>query len=239
MSFPWARKIVVDSEFSLITYFRAGGPLMWVLLGMSVISLAVVLERCIVYLHFGLSPDSWLEGILAHLRAGRTAEALAGARASRHPVARIVEAYLDNLNRPPKIRLDNLKRTAALTLERVEKRLRLLAAIAHLAPLVGLLGTVIGMVAAFAQIQALEGTVKPADLAGGIWEALLTTVFGLIVAIPSMAAFHAFESHADKIAGRMELSVASLDDVLAPDQPVAPELASEPPQPVEDWSTIG
>ncbi len=230
----------MDADFSLITYFRAGGPLMWVLLGMSVLSLAIIFERAIVYLRYGLSPDGWLSGTIDLLREGRTAEARARAQASRHPVARVVETYLDNLQRPAKIRLDNLKRTAALTLELVEKRLRVLAAIAHLAPLVGLLGTVIGMVVAFAQIQALQGTVKPADLAGGIWEALLTTVFGLIVAIPSMAAFHAFESHADRIASRMELAVSSLDDVLAPDQaPPAQESTPEPlRQPSEDWSTI-
>ncbi len=212
---------------------------MWILLGMSVLSLAIILERSIVYLRYGLSPDRWLDGTLDLLRSNRTDEALSRARTARHPVARVVHTYLDNLGRTPRARLDNIKRQAALTLEQVEKRLRILAAIAHLAPLVGLLGTVIGMVLAFAQIQALEGTANPADLAGGIWEALLTTVFGLMVAIPSMAAFHAFESHADKIASRMELAVSALDDVCAPDQTPFPEPAEEPAHPADDWSTIG
>jgi biopolymer transport protein ExbB len=118
------------------------------------------------------------------------------------------------LGRPAKIRRDNVGRRGTLVLEDVERRLRVLAAIAHLAPLVGLLGTVVGMVVAFAQIQELQGAAKPADLAGGIWEALLTTVFGLVVAIPSMAAFHGFESHADKIARRMEMAVTELDDLF-------------------------
>lgn len=229
---------VVETEFSLITYFRAGGPLMWVLLGGSILAVAVIIERTIVYLRYGLQPDLWLDGTLEQLRTGRTAEALARARASHHPVARVVQAYLENLPRLPKVRLDNLKRVAALTLEQVEKRLRVLAAIAHLAPLVGLLGTVIGMVVAFAQIQSLQGAVKPADLAGGIWEALLTTVFGLMVAIPSMAAFHAFEAHADKIASRMELAVSALDDVLAPDLVITTEDTETQPINDADWSTV-
>jgi hypothetical protein len=73
-----------------------------------------------------------------------------------------------------------------------------------------------GMVVAFARIESIDGAPKPSDLAGGIWEALLTTVFGLVVAIPCMAAYHAFESHADKIARRMELAVTALDDALQP-----------------------
>ncbi len=227
----------METEFSVLTYFRAGGPLMWVLLAGSVLSVAVIAERAVAFLRYGRQPDVWLDGILELLHGGRTQEALARARATRHPVARVVQAYLENLHRPPNVRLDNLKRTAALTLEQVEKRLRVLAATAHLAPLVGLLGTVIGMVVAFAQIQSLEGTVKPSDLAGGIWEALLTTVFGLAVAIPSMAAFHAFEAHADRIASRMELAVSALNDVFAPNLAVPTE--DEAKQPInDDWSTV-
>jgi biopolymer transport protein ExbB len=127
----------------------------------------------------------------------------------------VVQTYLEELDRPTKVRQDNLRRTGSLALEAVEKNLRILAALAHLSPLVGLLGTVQGMVVAFSRIESIQGTVKPSDLAGGIWEALLTTVFGLVIAIPCMAFYHAFEGHADKIARRMELAVTSLDDLLS------------------------
>lgn len=198
----------------LMDYFNRGGALMWVLLGCSVVGVAIILERSLAYVIYGLRPDPWLEKVLTDLREGNQAAAADRARACRHPVARIVEVYLSNLDRPARIRLENIKRTGSLLLEQVEKRLRVLAAIAHIAPLIGLLGTVVGMVVAFAQIQTLEGAARPADLAGGIWEALLTTVFGLAIAIPCMAAFHAFESHTDKISRRMELAVTALDDVM-------------------------
>lgn len=198
----------------LAEFFFRGGALMWVLLGFSVVGVAVIVERGVVYWGYGLRPDRWLEGVLGTLRRGETEVALREAGQSPHPVARVVEAYLTNAGRSPGVRAENVRRVGSLVLERVEKRLRVLAAIAHIAPLVGLLGTVAGMVVAFAQIQALQGTVKPADLAGGIWEALLTTVFGLAIAIPCMAAFHAYESHSDKIARRMELAVAAMDDVF-------------------------
>jgi biopolymer transport protein ExbB len=222
---------------TLVDYMNKGGALMWVLLAFSVVGVAVILDRLTVYASYGFNPDRWLKKILADLESGRVESALASARASRHPVARVVEVYLENLGRPARVRVDNVKREGALVLERVEKRLRILAAISHLAPLVGLLGTVTGMVLAFARIESLDGAPKPADLAGGIWEALLTTVFGLVVAIPCMAAYHAFESHADKIARRMELAVTALDDALQPgcgrECPVA-GFQIEPLQPLKD-----
>jgi biopolymer transport protein ExbB len=222
---------------TLMDYMTKGGALMWVLLAFSVVGLAVILDRLAVYASYGLDPDRWLKKILADLESGRVESALASARKSRHPVARVVEVYLENLGRPARVRVDNVKREGALVLEKVEKRLRILAAISHLAPLVGLLGTVTGMILAFARIESLDGAPKPSDLAGGIWEALLTTVFGLVVAIPCMAAYHAFESHADKIARRMELAVTALDDALQPgcgrECPVA-GFQLEPLQPLKD-----
>ncbi len=225
----------------LFEYFEKGGVLMWVLLGCSVMAVAVIVERAVVYLAYGLRPDRWFDTVLAKIRCGQIAEASAEAEKCRHPVAKIVGEYLENLNRPAKVRLDNVRRRGSLLLEDVERRLRVLAAISHLAPLVGLLGTVVGMVAAFASIQALEGAAKPADLAGGIWEALLTTVFGLAVAIPCMAAFHAFESHADKIARRMELAVTSLDDVFSPagDEGEDEKRPAAARAETEDWNSVG
>jgi len=199
---------------TLMDYFSRGGELMWVLLAFSVVGVAVILDRAIIYLSYGFRPDHWLSRVLLELEAGRTGEALQMARASRHPVARVVQIFLKNLKRPAKIRLDNVKREGSLALESVEKRLRILACLAHLAPLVGLLGTVQGMIIAFAKIETLAGAPKPSDLAGGIWEALLKTAFGLLVAIPCMAAYHAYSSHADKIARRMELAVTALDDTM-------------------------
>jgi biopolymer transport protein ExbB len=121
-------------------------------------------------------------------------------------------------------------------LEGVEKNLRILAALAHLAPLVGLLGTVQGMVVAFSKIESIQGTVKPSDLAGGIWEALLTTVFGLVVAIPCMALYHAFEGHADKIARQM--AVTSLDDLLSPSSPSTVTTKPRQRAQEEEFSTV-
>lgn len=195
--------------------FARGGSLMWVLLGFSFVAFAVSVERILTYTYYGFTPDRWFDSILQKIRTSGASSTLPQVTQCRHPVARIVQTYLEQLDRPAKIREDNVRRVGSLVLESVEKNLRILAALAHLSPLVGLLGTVIGMVLAFSQIQSIQGTVKPSDLAGGIWEALLTTVFGLVVAIPCMALYHALEAHADKIARRMEWAVTALDDLFA------------------------
>lgn len=96
-----------------------------------------------------------------------------------------------------------------------EKRLSLLNIVAQTAPLLGLLGTVTGMIRAFIRIQALAGQVNPSDLAGGIWEALLTTAAGLIVAIPALIAYIAFSRLADRFALEVASAVSQIAHKLA------------------------
>lgn len=83
-------------------------------------------------------------------------------------------------------------------LQELEKNVDILGVIAHVAPLLGLLGTVTGMIRAFMKIEELAGQVSASALAGGIWEALLTTAFGLMVAIPSFVMYHWFNVKIDK-----------------------------------------
>ena len=81
-------------------YMVKGGSLMWVLLGFSVVGVAVILDRLVVYLSYGFGPDEWLKRVLAEIESGRVEKALSMARSNRHPVARVVEVYLENLSRP-------------------------------------------------------------------------------------------------------------------------------------------
>lgn len=215
--------------------FLRGGIVMWPLLFCSVLGFAVVLDRLIFFLRLRSTNLRGFEDQLTDdLRRGETESALRLARSSDHPVARVAASYLENLGRPAALRSEIVRREGSLQLERVEKRLRVLAAISHLAPLLGLLGTVLGMVLAFAKIEGLQGAMKPADLAGGIWQALLTTVFGLVVAIPCMAAYHGFEGLADKIARRMQFIVTLLNEALGQS---GGAFDSEPLE-EEDWNAV-
>jgi biopolymer transport protein ExbB len=191
--------------------FQKGGFAMWPLLLCSVIGAAVLAERALYFFRLRLNYESFARNLLSNLRGRKTREALALCRKHPNPVPRIAELYLQNLDYDG-LRSDILKREGSFALEKVETRLRVLAAITHIAPLLGLLGTVTGLVAAFHKIEVLGGQVQPGDLASGIWEALLTTVFGLVIAIPCMAAYHGFESTVDKITRRMQFIVSELDE---------------------------
>jgi biopolymer transport protein ExbB len=224
-------------KLSLYDVFLRGGVVMWPLLFCSVLGAAVILERGLFFLRMGMDTRRFEEAVAAKLRRGDVAGALAISVASPHPVAKVAAVYLRNLLRPADLRIELVRREGSLQLERVEKRLRVLAAISHLAPLLGLLGTVIGMVAAFATIEGLKQAASPADLAGGIWEALLTTVFGLVVAIPCMAAYHGFEGLADKIARRMQFVVTALDEASGTTGGAVSDEAARDKE-KDDWSVV-
>ena len=101
----------------------------------------------------------------------------------------------------------DINRIGSARIRDMESWLRGLSAIAHLSPLLGLLGTVMGMIEAFMQIERVGSQVDPAVLSGGIWEALLTTAFGLAVAIPAMAAYFYLEGEVDRTRAGMKDAV--------------------------------
>lgn len=197
---------------TLIQLFAKGGFVMWPLLGCSVIGLAIIVERAFVFGRIRLHFLRFMEELLTLLRRGEKEGAQNFCRSSQHPVGHVARRYLENLSQPDALRNDILRREGSLQLARLEQRLRGLSVIAHLAPLLGLLGTVTGLVTAFRRIEQLAGVVQPSDLAGGIWEALMTTVFGLAIAIPCMAAYHMFEHRADKIARQMQFAISQLNE---------------------------
>lgn len=201
-----------------MSLFSKGGFAMWPLLACSVIGVAIILERSIYLARLGLNYDRFLTKLKALLRADQMKEAIQHCRKQAHPAPRLAETYLKNIHLDS-LRQNILRREGSEALEKVEGRLKILAAITHIAPLLGLLGTVTGLVTAFHEIELRSGAVQPGDLAAGIWEALITTVFGLIIAIPCMAAYHSFEGIADQIARRMQFIVSELDEFFGKKTP--------------------
>ena len=196
---------------TLIQLFQKGGLCMWPLLACSILAIAIMIERSIYFFSLRLNYDEFRTRLKTLLAAQKMKDAFRLCKTHPNPVPKIVAAYLQNL-RDYRIRNEVLKREGSLALEKIETRLRALAALTHIAPLLGLLGTVTGLVTAFHQIEILGGQANPGDLAAGIWEALITTVYGLVIAIPCMAAYHGFESEADRIARRMQFITLELDE---------------------------
>jgi len=169
---------------------EAGGPVVAILLVMSVLALAITFLKL---WHFGaarIGERRAAREAVAAYRAGRMDEALAHARGSRSPAARLA-AHAIAAQQRPEARTETVREEVmslgADTLESLRSYLRPLEVIAALAPLLGLFGTVLGMIEAFQELEAAGSRVNPAALSGGIWEALLTTAVGLAVAIPAVA----------------------------------------------------
>jgi len=199
-----------DTTFTNL--FDRGGPVMWPLLIGSIIGLAIILERLFFFYRHRTNKRSTRLSIKQYIRSGDLAKAIALAGSSRSATAHITKTYLENVNCSDALRQDILRREGSRCMEEAETHLRGLSLIAHLSPLLGLLGTVTGLVSSFHVIEKLDGMAQPAQLASGIWESLLTTVFGLVIAIPCLAAYHTFEQHADRIARRMQFAISELNE---------------------------
>jgi len=199
---------------TLLGLFQKGSFVMWPLLLCSIIGTAVIFERGIYYARIHLNYEKFRSDLKSLLQKGDLPEVQKFCRKKANPIPRLTDCYLKHLH-DDALRNDILKREGSFALEKIETRLRVLAALTHITPILGLLGTVTGLVGAFHQIELLGGQVQPADLAGGIWEALITTVFGLIIAIPCMAAYHGFESIADRVSRRMQFVVSELDEFFS------------------------
>lgn len=195
---------------SLLELFKKGGFAMWPLLVCSILGIAIVIERGVYFARLRLPYGRFLRNLKAHLERGQIRQAIPFCLKHANPVPHVAAEYLKNLEYDA-LREEVLKKTGSYALEKIEAQLRILAALTHITPLLGLLGTVTGLVSAFHRIEVMGGQVQPGDLAAGIWEALVTTVFGLVIAIPCMAAYHGFEGVADRIARQMQLIIAELN----------------------------
>ena len=194
--------------------FDKGGPLMWPLLFCSILALAVVLERSVFFLRTWRNYRRFIAELLPLVANRRIQAALDFLRGRPDPPSVLASCHLANLEVSPRLRENVLQRVGGEQMERIERRLGVLAGLAHLCPLLGLFGTVLGMIDAFRHIQELEGQADVAALAGGIWEALVTTAFGLAIAIPAAAAYHYFDGLATRQAGRMENVIGVLNETL-------------------------
>ena len=208
---------------SLLHYIHKGGPVMYVLLCLSIFSLAVALVKIVQFVRAETRRRDFQDAVVGHLKQGFPDEALSLLSAVRSPVARVMESAITSIVDEKLQRPDveaEVRRIGSLQVRELERWLKGLAVVAHLSPLLGLLGTVVGMIEAFRALQAAGTAANPAILSGGIWEALLTTAFGLTIAIPTMAAYYLLEGEVDSVRSRMSNGairiLAALSDVCPP-----------------------
>lgn len=191
----------------ITSFIDKGGPVMWILLGYSVVACAIVIERIVHLQMLPKAPDDLSD----QPQGSRTSPESAIALAVRNAAAQGVQ---------------DLARVAARVgseqLHRMESGLRTLAWLGNTAPLLGLFGTITGMIKAFQVIENSGGKVDAQVLAGGIWEAMVTTGAGLAVAIPTLLLLHLLEGMVDRRAKSMQQAASIVIEQL----PHSPEVAS-------------
>lgn len=200
---------------ALASFIDVGGPVVAILLLMSVIAVAVVLFKLWQFHMAGVGRHSALKTGLLLWDKGERKPALGQIKASPSHLAGLLEGAMGAVSDHPDAQglPDRLEAGAEAQLTRLESAFRILDSIAQLAPLLGLFGTVLGMIEAFQQLQGAGSSVDPSLLAGGIWVALMTTAVGLAVAMPTSLLLTWLES---RVARERVFADTALQRILCP-----------------------
>lgn len=199
---------------NLIEMFFKGGIVMWPILLSSIIAVAITIEKFLSIKKSKVNVGAFTIKIRGILKKKDIAGAINYCMEEKSPISNIIRRGLKKYKFGRKRVIEAIEAAGKIEISKMEKGLSTLATIAGAAPMLGFLGTVTGMISAFMRIQELQGSASPADLAGGIWEALITTAFGLFVGIPALALYNYFLSLVNKNVLDMERIATEILDVL-------------------------
>lgn len=210
----------------MLEFFQKGGPLMWLLLLGSVIAVGVFLERFFFFHRASIRVGELLRGLSNLLALGNVAEALQECAAAPGPAARVMRAVLLKHDLPRADLRDIAQDAGQLEVPKLERNLGILLAVVYLAPLVGLLGTVVGLVDAFTAIRAEGGYATATEIGAGVYQSLLTTAGGLAICIPALLAYLFLSARVNGLIHDMERAgieiVNLLTDLRRSGQPTGP-----------------
>ncbi len=182
----------------------SGGPVLWFILGLGLLALLVFLERALHLHRARVDENDLLHGIFNNLRRGGVEEALSLCEETPGPVARIVATAIQRRMMPREALVDDLDTAGRAEISRMERRLSVLALVAQMTPVLGLLGTVMALLQAVLHVQQSAPVVQLTDLATGLIPGLVTTAAGLLVALPCFAGFHVLLVKIDRLVLDME-----------------------------------
>jgi biopolymer transport protein ExbB len=191
-----------------------GGPVIWLILLAAAIALATFIERALYCHRSQINSAAFLNGVRTVLKRDNVVEAISICDATPGPVARIVKTAILNRDRGRERVREAVEEAGLTEVPLLEERLNLLATIAQIAPLLGLLGTIIGFIEIFNQVQdaGLYANIK--QLSHGIWQALICAAAGIAVAIPVHAGYNYLVSRINKIVLDMERTGAEIVNIL-------------------------
>lgn len=188
----------------------SGGPVMWLLFLAGAVALAVFIERWLHYHRAQINSSEFLNGVRNVLKRDNVVEAVSICDATPGPIARLVKIAILNRERGRDGVREALEEAGLLEVPRLEERLNLLATITQLAPLLGLLGTVLGFIRIFSALEQAGPYAHSGLMAGGVWQALVCTAAGLALAIPCYAGYNYLVNRVNSIVLDMERSATDI-----------------------------
>src|SRR5579863_2667916 len=192
---------------------RAGGPLMWPIILCSITAAAIILERLWTLQDKRVLPRELPQRVWQLIENNQVNDKVIAALEQNSPLGRLLATGLANRHRPREILMERLEDTGRHVVHELERFLNTLGTIAGIAPLLGLLGTVTGIIRSFNAIEA-GGMGDPRALSGGIAEALIATAAGLCVAIPSLVMYRYLRGRVERIVVEMEKNALRLADAV-------------------------
>lgn len=198
-------------SLTLLDIVKSGGILMIPIFICSIIVVAIAVERYLAYRNLTINRQAFMMKIRSPLSRGDVVAAIHECAAFKSPVAAVVRAGLEKAKYGRDHMKEAMESAGNTETYHLEKKLNVLATLAGITPLIGFLGTVTGMIKAFMKIQQLAGNVNADVLAGGIWEAMVTTAAGLAVGIPAMILYNYY---IDKVREFMHGMETAADEVM-------------------------
>lgn len=203
-----------EAEINVIDLAFKGGWIMVVLLLLSLMAIYIFIQRLLVIRRAGKEDESFMNRIKDYIHEGKVDSALNLCRNTNTPSARMIEKGITRLGRPMNDVLVAIENVGNLEIAKLEKGFPLIATTAAGAPMLGFLGTVTGMVRAFFDMANAGTNVDVSLLSGGIYEALVTTVGGLVVGIITLFAYNYLVSQVDNVVNKMEARTMEFMDLL-------------------------
>ena len=213
----------------MIDYIQKGGLLMWPILVCSIIAIAVFAERLLYFHRASIHVGEFLQGLSNLVRRRNYAEALHESAGTPGPVARVIHAAIIRHDSPASELREIVQEAGQLEVPKLERFLGILAMIALLTPLLGLLGTVAGMIEAFGTISSHGGYATVTELSNGVYKSLLTTAAGLVVATPTFVAYSYLSSRVNTLMHEMERAGIEVVHMLSDREPRSDIITFQPP----------
>lgn len=202
-----------DGHLSFFEMMNMGGWLMYPLFGLLFLAIFFFVERLIAIRKAGALDHNFMNHIRDHIVSGNISAARSFAKNTNNPVARIIEKGIQRIGKPIDIIEDSMENVGKLELYGLEKNLSVLSLVYGIAPMLGFLGTIIGMLQLFYDISS-TGEFTPATIAGGIYTKMITSAAGLIIGMLAYIGYNFLNSQIAKVTNKMEASSSEFMDIL-------------------------